>query len=128
MIALSLQNFIKYFIVFSALIFSLDATAISWGKLSQGQVLVFDQFFHEYSLPKEDFLQPRDFFFSTRGITISAIHVTDLMGYEGGTALVEQGGVGHTYVKIKLIPNGRKLLLNVEIFGYQDDRYLLKKK
>lgn len=110
------------------LVTSINATAISWGYIKQGQVLVFDQFFKERSLAHESYLEPKDFFFSTRGITISAINVTDLTGDEGGTAMIEQGGVGYTYVKLKLIPNGHRLLLNIEIFGYQDDRYLFKKK
>lgn len=126
MIALSNRMFDK--LILLVLVTSINATAISWGNIRQGQLLLFDQFFNERTSLNEDFLEPKDFFFSTRGITISAIHVTDLMGDEGGTAIIEQGGVGHTYVKLKLIPNGHKLLLNVEIFGYQDDRYLLKKR
>lgn len=122
------RTFKNYILVCLALVTSINATAISWGNIRQGQVLIFDQFFNDRASSGEHYLTPKDFFFSTRGITISAIHVTDLMGDEGGSAIVEQGGVGHTYVKVKLIPNGRKLLLNVEIFGYQDERYLLRRK
>jgi hypothetical protein len=126
MIASSCLTFDK--LILLVLVTSINATAVSWGNIRQGQVLVFDQFFNERSSPKENYLEPKDFFFSTRGITISAIHVTDLKGDLGGTAMIERGGVGHTYVKLKLIPNGHKLLLNVEIFGYQDDRYLRNRK
>lgn len=106
----------------------ISANAKSWGHIRNGQVLIFDQFFNSRAKKNEEFLSSKDFFYSTRGVTITAIHVTDLTGTEGGDAIVYQGGVGYTFVKMKLIPEGKKLLLNVEIFGCHDDRFLLKKK
>lgn len=110
-------------IIFSIiiLIVAIDATAISWGYIRNGHVLLFDQFFYNRDNIHE--LKPREFFFSSRGIRITAIHVTDLTGLEGGTAEILQGGIGYTYVKMKLIPDLHKMLLNVEIFGAHDDRY-----
>lgn len=111
-------------VIFLIFNFSLTiATAVSWGHIENQQILLFDQFFSD----RGEFLTPVDFFFSTRGITITAIHVTDLTGVEGGTAIIEQGGVGYTFVKMKLIPDDFKLLLNVEIFGCHDERFLFKR-
>lgn len=105
----------------------ISANAKSWGHIRHGQVLLFDQFFNRRATESEEFLPQKEFFYSTRGVTITAIHVTDLTGTEGGNAEIYQGGVGYTFVKIKLIPDGRKLLLNVEIFGCHDDRFVLRK-
>lgn len=104
----------------------ISANAISWGHIRNAQVLVFDQFFNNRAAESEESLKPTDFYYSTRGVIITAIHVIDLTGTEGGSAIVYQGGVGYTFVKMKLIPNGRKLLLNLEIFGCHDDRFLFK--
>ena len=111
-------------IIFIILIYNLqsaNSTTLSWGYIRDGQVLLFDQFFHD----RDDLckLEPREFFFSTLGARISAIHVTDLTGDEGGSAEIVQGGIGFTYVKLKLIPNDHILLLNVEIFGAHDERF-----
>ena len=105
----------------------ISANAKSWGHIRHGQVLLFDQFFNSRATESEELLPQKDFFYSTRGVTITAIHVTDLTGTEGGNAIVYQGGVGYTFVKMKLIPEGRKLLLNVEIFGCHDERFVLRK-
>lgn len=111
-----------YKIIFLAvlLIKSSNATAISWGQIRNSHVLLFDQFFYDRDDLNE--LDPREFVYSTRGTLISGIQVVDLTGNEGGTAKILQGGVHHTYVKMKLIPNCHRLLLNVEIFGRHDDR------
>lgn len=98
-----------------------NATSMSWGNIRNGHVLLFDQFFHDRNM--DEMLQAREFSFSTRGIRITAIHVTDLTGDEGGKVAVIFGGVGFSYVKLKLIPNDHFLLLNIEIFGAHDDRF-----
>ncbi|KAL7038602.1 hypothetical protein ACKWTF_009623 [Chironomus riparius] len=102
------------------LIKSSNAAAISWVQIRNDHVLLFDQFFHDRDDVNE--LEPRTFVYSTRGTLISGIQVVDLTGNEGGTVEIQQGGVHHTFVKMKLIPNRHRLLLNVEIFGVHDDR------
>jgi hypothetical protein len=109
------------FIVFVALITKIGGNAISWGHIQNGQVLLFDQFF--YDRDNNNQLEPRDIFFASRSITITAIHITDLTGIEGGSAEIISGGINYTFVKLKLIPERRhKLLLNVEIFGVHKNK------
>jgi len=102
------------------LIKSSDSTSVSWGQIQNNHVLLFDQFFHDRDDVNE--LEPREFVYSTRGTLISGIQVVDLTGIEGGTAKILQGGIHHTYVRMKLVPNSHRLLLNIEIFGVHDDK------
>lgn len=91
------------------------STAISWGQIGNRHFLLFDQIFHERDNKYP--VKPKEFYYSTRQMLITGIQVNDLTGTNGKTAVILQGGVHHTYVKMKLFPKNHLLLLNVEIFG-----------
>lgn len=96
--------------------------SVSWGNLRNNNLMLFDQFFFGRGDVRTE-IESKVFFFSTKGIIISAIHVNDLTDDEGGDAIVLQGGVGFTYVRMKLYPRRNRLLLNVQIFGEHDRIY-----
>jgi Transcription activator MBF2 len=125
LIKLKMYKVVFFIIIIS--IASIEGTALSWGFLRHGQVMVFDQFFKDRD---ENFkLEERELKFSTLGVKFTAIHVIDLTGTEyGGSAKIIQGGIGFTYVVMKLIPyDSRILLLNIQIFGAHDSRYFQQK-
>jgi hypothetical protein len=108
--------------IFLSISIECGCKSLSWGNIRNNNLLLFDQiFFDRGDLGSE--LQPKLFFFSSKGIIISSIHVNDLTDNEGGDALVLQGGVGFTYVRMKLYPRQNRLLLNVQIFGEHDRVY-----
>lgn len=93
-----------------------ETATVSWGYIRWGNLLLFDQFFHQNAVAGEAI---KDLNFSAKRSTITAIHVTDLTGAQnGGTVRIIHGGIGYNYVKLKLTSEiNQALLLNVEIFG-----------
>lgn len=100
---------------------SVNCKSLSWGSIRNENLLLFDQFFYNRDNVNE--LKPKIFFYTSNGITISAVHVNDLTGNAGGDASILQGGVGYTFIRMKLYPNDHLLLLNVQIFGAYDKIY-----
>jgi Transcription activator MBF2 len=91
---------------------------MSWGVLEAGNLVLFDQFFHQKALPSRSHIENYDFS-STSGALITAIHVTDLTyQQDGGKVKITCGGVGYTFVKFQTVSEcNKQLLLNIEIFG-----------
>lgn len=111
---LSMKIFVKVLLIISAFVSS-ECRTMSWGSLQPRNLILFDQFFRE-----PPGVEIKDFEFSTKhGSVITAIHITDLtVKQNGGCVKITCGGIGHTFVKIQLIPVcNLQLLMNIEIFG-----------
>lgn len=108
---------IKVCLVFGAIALS-ESRTMSWGSIRQGNLLLFDQLFHERR-QVGDVISKQFDYSSQHGSLITAIHVTDLTyQQDGGWVRIAQGGIGFTFVKLQLTSElDRQLLLNIELFG-----------
>ena len=100
---------------------------MSWGNLQERNLVMFDQLFIEKQSQADEFeVIYKDLEFTSKhNELITAIHVTDLTWLEdGGNVKLISGGIGFTFVKLRLISEHRKqLLLNIEIFGRWEKNY-----
>ena len=117
---------LKILLLLSMVLLCLCKT-MSWGNLQERNLVMFDQLFVEKQSQADEFgVIYKDLEFTSKyNELITAIHVTDLTWLEdGGHVRIIKGGIGNTFVMLRLISEHRKqLLLNIEIFGRWEKSY-----